>query len=126
MFPYDYIVRSTEESLRNLQVETIDLQQLHVWDPGWIDRDEWKRAFEDLKRDGKIRFSGVSINDHQPDSALGVVASGLIDSVQVIYNIFDQSPEEESVSSGSKTQRWRARARPVRRRQLDGNNNAKF
>jgi aryl-alcohol dehydrogenase-like predicted oxidoreductase len=94
VFPYEYIVRCTEESLRNLEVETIDLQQLHVWDPGWIDRDEWKRAFEDLKRDGKIRFVGVSINDHQPDSALGVVASGLIDSVQVIYNIFDQTPEQ--------------------------------
>lgn len=93
VFPYDYIVRCTEESLRNLDMETIDLQQLHVWDPGWLERDEWKRAFEDLKRDGKIRFTGVSINDHQPDSALGVVASGLIDSVQVIYNIFDQSPE---------------------------------
>jgi aryl-alcohol dehydrogenase-like predicted oxidoreductase len=93
VFPYEYIVRSTEESLRNLQMDTIDLQQLHVWDPGWIDRDEWKRAFEDLKRDGKIRFTGISINDHQPDSALGVVASGLIDSVQVIYNIFDQTPE---------------------------------
>lgn len=93
VFPYEYIVRSTEQSLRNLQMETIDLQQLHVWDPGWMDRDDWKRAFEDLKRDGKIRFTGVSINDHQPDSALGVVASGLIDSVQVIYNIFDQTPE---------------------------------
>jgi aryl-alcohol dehydrogenase-like predicted oxidoreductase len=94
VFPYDYIVRSTEESLRNLGMETIDLQQLHVWDPGWLDRDEWKRAFDDLKRDGKVRFIGVSINDHQPDSALGVVASGLIDTVQVIYNIFDQSPEK--------------------------------
>jgi aryl-alcohol dehydrogenase-like predicted oxidoreductase len=93
VFPYDYIRRSTEESLRNLDVETIDLQQLHVWDPGWLDRDEWKRAFEDLKRDGKVRFTGISINDHQPDTALGVFASGLIDSVQVIYNIFDQSPE---------------------------------
>jgi aryl-alcohol dehydrogenase-like predicted oxidoreductase len=93
VFPYEYIVRCTEESLRNLEVEAIDLQQLHVWDPGWIDRDEWKRAFDDLKRAGKIRFTGVSINDHQPDSALGVVASGLIDSVQVIYNVFDQTPE---------------------------------
>lgn len=93
VFPYDYIVSSTEESLRNLRVDIIDLQQLHVWDPGWIGRDEWKRAFEDLKRDGKIRFTGISINDHQPDSALGAVESGLIDSVQVIYNIFDQSPE---------------------------------
>ena len=98
----DYIVRSTEESLRNLQVDTIDLQQLHVWDPGWIDRDEWKRAFEDLKRDGKIRFAGVSINDHQPDSALGVVAGGLIDSVQVIYNIFDQIPKNNLFPAAQK------------------------
>jgi aryl-alcohol dehydrogenase-like predicted oxidoreductase len=93
VFPYDYIVSCTEESLRNLQAETIDLQQLHVWDPGWLDRDEWKRAFEDLRKAGKIRFCGISINDHQPDTALDVVASGLIDTVQVIYNIFDQTPQ---------------------------------
>lgn len=93
VFPYDYIVRCTEESLRNLGVDTIDLQQLHVWDPGWVRRDEWKRAFEDLRRAGKVRFVGISINDHQPDTALEVVESGLIDTVQVIYNIFDQSPE---------------------------------
>jgi aryl-alcohol dehydrogenase-like predicted oxidoreductase len=94
VFPYRYIVSCTEESLRNLGVDTIDLQQLHVWDPGWTQRDEWKRAFEDLRRDGKIRYCGISINDHQPDTALEVVASGLIDTVQVIYNIFDQSPEK--------------------------------
>jgi aryl-alcohol dehydrogenase-like predicted oxidoreductase len=93
VFPYDYIVSCTEQSLRNLDVETIDLQQLHVWDPGWVQRDEWKRAFEDLRKAGKIRFVGISINDHQPDTALEAVASGLIDTVQVIYNIFDQSPE---------------------------------
>lgn len=93
VFPYDYIVSSTEASLRNLSVDTVDLQQLHVWDPGWLERDEWKRAFEDLRRSGKIRFAGISINDHQPDTALEVVASGLIDTVQVIYNIFDRSPE---------------------------------
>ena len=93
VFPYDYIVSCTEESLRNMGVETIDLQQLHVWDPGWIHRDEWKRAFEDLRKAGKIRFAGISINDHQPDTALEVVASGLIDTVQVIYNIYDQTPE---------------------------------
>jgi aryl-alcohol dehydrogenase-like predicted oxidoreductase len=93
VFPYDYIVRSTEASLRNLQMEIVDLQQFHVWDPSWLHREEWRRAVEDLKRDGKIRFAGVSINDHQPDTALGVVASGLIDTVQVIYNIFDQTPE---------------------------------
>jgi aryl-alcohol dehydrogenase-like predicted oxidoreductase len=92
VFPYDYILRSTEESLKNLGLETIDLQQLHVWNPEWIARDEWRRAFEELKRSGKVRFVGISINDYQPDSALEIIRTGLIDSVQVIYNIFDQSP----------------------------------
>jgi len=93
VFPYDYILRSTEESLRNLGVDTIDLQQLHVWNPEWIESEIWRRAFEDLKRSGKVRFVGVSINDHQPDSALELIRTGRIDTVQVIYNIFDQTPE---------------------------------
>jgi aryl-alcohol dehydrogenase-like predicted oxidoreductase len=94
VFPYDYIVRSTEQSLRNLGLDTIDLQQLHVWNPEWIDRDDWRRAADDLKLSGKVRAFGISINDHEPDSALDVLKTGLIDTVQVIYNIFDQSPEE--------------------------------
>ncbi len=93
VFPYDYILSSTERSLKNLGVESIDLQQLHVWNPEWIARDEWRRGLEDLKRSGKVRAVGISINDHQPDSALEIIETGLIDSVQVIYNIFDQSPE---------------------------------
>jgi aryl-alcohol dehydrogenase-like predicted oxidoreductase len=93
VFPYDYILSSTERSLKNLGVETIDLQQLHVWNPEWIARDEWRRGLEDLKRSGKVRAVGISINDHQPDSALEIIETGLIDSVQVIYNIFDRSPE---------------------------------
>ncbi len=93
VFPRNYIVRSTEESLRHLGVQTIDLQQLHVWNPDWLDRDEWRRAFEDLKTQGKVTAFGISINDHQPDTALGIIETGLIDTVQVIYNIFDQTPE---------------------------------
>jgi len=93
VFPYDYILRSAERSLKHLGVDTIDLLQLHVWNPEWIARDEWRRAFEELQRSGKVRAVGVSINDHQPDSALEIVETGLIDTVQVIYNIFDQSPE---------------------------------
>ncbi len=95
VFPYEYIVSCTEESLRNLKMETVDLQQLHVWNPEWIDRDDWKRAFEDLKKSGKARAVGISINDHQPNSALEIVKTGLIDSVQVIYNIFDPSPAKD-------------------------------
>jgi aryl-alcohol dehydrogenase-like predicted oxidoreductase len=92
-FPCDYIVRSAEESLKNLGLDVIDLLQLHVWNPEWTSREEWRRAFEDLKAQGKVRSFGISINNHQPDSALGIIDTGLIDVVQVIYNIFDQSPE---------------------------------
>lgn len=95
VFPYDYIIESTEQSLRNLGMESVDVQQLHVWNPDWLDRDEWKRAVEDLKKSGKIRAFGISINDHQPDTALKVIGTGLVDTVQVIYNIFDQSAAEK-------------------------------
>jgi aryl-alcohol dehydrogenase-like predicted oxidoreductase len=75
-------------------VETIDLQQLHVWNPEWLYREEWRRAFEELKTAGKVRAVGVSINDHDPDSALELIRTGLVDAVQVIYNIFDQTPQQ--------------------------------
>lgn len=93
VFPYDYILECTETSLRNLETDCLDLQQLHVWNPEWIDRDEWRRAAEDLKKLGKIHYFGISINDHQPDSAIDICRTGVVDTVQVIYNIFDQSPE---------------------------------
>ena len=93
VFPYDYVIESTETSLKNLGVERIDLQQLHVWNPIWFLQDEWRRAVEELKKSGKIRAFGVSINDHQPESALDLVASNSVDTVQVIYNVFEQSPE---------------------------------
>jgi len=93
VFPYEYVVKCTEKSLRNLQMETLDLQQLHVWNPEWLERDEWRRAAEDLKKSGKIRHFGLSLNNHEPDSALDVIKTGLIDAVQVIYNVFDQLPE---------------------------------
>ena len=95
VFPYDYILRSAERSLKNLGVEPIDLLQLHVWNPEWIGNDDWRRAFEELKKSGKVRTVGISINDHQPDSALEIIETGLIDTVQVIYNVFDQSPERK-------------------------------
>lgn len=93
VFPYDYAIACTEESLRNLKVEQIDLQQFHVWNPEWVERDEWRKAIEDLKKSGKVAHFGISINDHQPDSGLSIIETGLIDTVQVIYNVFDQSPQ---------------------------------
>jgi aryl-alcohol dehydrogenase-like predicted oxidoreductase len=93
VFPLDYVTKSTETSLKNLGVPYLDLQQFHVWNPEWLVRDEWKRAIEDLKTSGKVHYFGISINDHQPDSALDIIETGLIDTVQVIYNIFDQTPQ---------------------------------
>jgi aryl-alcohol dehydrogenase-like predicted oxidoreductase len=95
VFPYDYIMACTDESLRNLHLDSIDLLQLHVWNPDWVGSEEWRKAFEALKKSGKVRAVGVSINDHQPDSGIGIIETGLIDSVQVIYNIFDQTPEKK-------------------------------
>jgi aryl-alcohol dehydrogenase-like predicted oxidoreductase len=95
VFPGDYIRAHTERSLRNLGAETLDLQQLHVWRDEWLDEGDWRETVEDLKAEGKIRLFGVSINDHQPESALQIVRSGVVDSVQVIFNVWDQSPREE-------------------------------
>jgi aryl-alcohol dehydrogenase-like predicted oxidoreductase len=94
VFPADHIIEQTETSLKNLRMDSVDLQQLHVWQDAWLDDMSWLKAIEKLKTQGKIRYFGVSINDHDPDSALKLVATGLIDSVQVIYNIFDQTPEK--------------------------------
>ncbi len=93
-FPADWIVKHTEQSLRNLETDCLDVQQLHIWRDEWIEETEWKEAVEALKKRGKIRFFGVSIIDHQPETVLKLARSGLADTIQVIYNIFDQSPED--------------------------------
>ena len=93
VFPPDHVKQCTEQSLKNLGVPYLDLIQFHVWNPEWTPRDEWRRMVEGMKDSGKVHFVGISINDHQPDSALEIIDTGLIDTVQVIYNIFDQTPE---------------------------------
>lgn len=95
VFPADWIQSCTERSLKNLDRDILDLTQFHVWSDAWLNDDEWKEAVSKLKSSGKIKAFGVSINDHDPNSALKLVASGLIDTVQVIFNIFDQSPVEK-------------------------------
>jgi aryl-alcohol dehydrogenase-like predicted oxidoreductase len=94
-FPADWVRSCTERSLRNLGLDTIDVQQFHVWSDEWVGRGSWLEGVEQLKSEGKIRAFGVSINDHQPWNALKLVRSGDVDTVQVIYNVFDQSPEDE-------------------------------
>jgi aryl-alcohol dehydrogenase-like predicted oxidoreductase len=94
-FPKDYIIECTEKSLKNLGTECLDVQQFHVWLDEWLHEGDWWEAIQKLKEQGKIRAFGVSINDHAPETALELVRSGLADTVQVIYNIFDQSPEQK-------------------------------
>jgi aryl-alcohol dehydrogenase-like predicted oxidoreductase len=94
-FPADWVRSCTERSLRNLGLETIDVQQFHVWSDEWVGRGSWLEGIESLKAEGKIRAFGISNNDHQPWNALKLVRSGDVDTVQVIYNVFDQSPEDE-------------------------------
>ena len=94
-FPPDHIREYVERSLRNLGVPRIDLLQFHVWEDDWADDDRWQRAVDDLRREELIRAVGVSINRWEPWNALRTLRTGLVDVVQVIYNIFDQAPEDE-------------------------------
>jgi aryl-alcohol dehydrogenase-like predicted oxidoreductase len=95
VFPTDYINRCVETSLRNLKTDCLDIEQFHVWNPAFTARDEWRKAIEDLKKAGKVRFWGISINDHQPETAIEAIETGLIDTVQVIYNIYDPTPADK-------------------------------
>ena len=95
VFPYDYVVEMTERSRENLGVARIDLQQLHVWSDAWVADEGWKRAVSDLKRKGVIEGFGISINRWEPENVLAALDTGLVDAVQVVYNIFDQAPEDK-------------------------------
>jgi aryl-alcohol dehydrogenase-like predicted oxidoreductase len=93
-YPSAWIRECCERSLKNLGLERIDLLQLHVWAEAWTDRDEWYETMVQLRDEGKIRAIGISLNSHDPGSAVGVVKAGRVDAVQVFYNLFDQSPED--------------------------------
>ena len=94
-YPPDHIREYTEKSLLNLGIAAIDLQQFHVWSDHWADDEQWQRAVKRLKDEGLVRAFGISVNRWQPTNVLRTLATGIIDSVQVVYNIFDQAPEDE-------------------------------
>jgi len=94
-YPADHIREYTEISLRNLDAASIDLQQFHVWSDAWAESDDWKRGVRALKDEGLVHAFGISVNRWQPVNVMRALESGLIDSVQVVYNIFDQSAEDE-------------------------------
>src|SRR2546426_5118970 len=96
VFPARHILDSTERSLQNLGVEAIAVQQLHVWNDAWLDDPEWEKSYvriARLKEEGKVLHWGVSINDHAPETALRVLEDPIFETAQVIYNIYDRSPE---------------------------------
>lgn len=94
-FPPDHIREYTEKCLQNLGLPSIDLMQFHVWEDGWAHDERWQRAVDDLKREGLITSMGISVNRWEPENVLEALKTGLIDAVQVIYNIFDQAPEDK-------------------------------
>jgi aryl-alcohol dehydrogenase-like predicted oxidoreductase len=93
-FPPAHIREYTEKSLENLGISRIDLLQFHVWEDSWARDESWQRALHDLKREGVIRGAGVSVNRWEPENVIETLRTGQIDAVQVIFNIFDQSPQD--------------------------------
>jgi len=94
-YPPEHIEEFVHRSLKNLGVEAIDLIQFHTWEDDWVADDRWARKIDDLKRQGLVRAAGISINRWEPANGVRAVRAGLVDAVQVIYNIFDQNPEDE-------------------------------
>ncbi|HJQ33390.1 MAG TPA: aldo/keto reductase [Pyrinomonadaceae bacterium] len=94
-FPPDYIEEYVQRSLKNLGLESLDLMQFHVWEDEWVEDDRWAKKMDELRSQGLINAVGISINRWEPWNGVRAVRSGLIDAVQVIYNIFDQNPEDE-------------------------------
>jgi len=78
-----------------LGVESLDVAQFHVWQDDFADRDEWKKVVERLTREGKVKNWGISVNDYQPSNCLRTLDTGLISTIQFIFNIFHQKPTEK-------------------------------
>lgn len=94
-FPPDHIEQYVHSSLENAGFGAFDLMQFHVWEDGWMDDDRWAKKVDELRGQGLIRAVGISLNRWEPWNGIRAVRSGLIDAVQVIYNLFDQNPEDE-------------------------------
>ncbi|HEV2349654.1 MAG TPA: aldo/keto reductase [Terriglobia bacterium] len=94
-YPPQHIEDYVHRSLKNLGINTLDLIQFHTWEDAWVADDRWVKKMDDLKRQGKVQAVGISINRWEPKNAVNTVNSGQVDAVQVIYNIFDQNPEDE-------------------------------
>jgi aryl-alcohol dehydrogenase-like predicted oxidoreductase len=94
-YPPDYIFEYVDKSLKNVGVDVLDLIQFHTWEDIWLNDERLPRAIEKLRPSGKVRAVGISLNRWEPANGIRAVHAGLVDAVQVIYNIFDQNPEDE-------------------------------
>jgi aryl-alcohol dehydrogenase-like predicted oxidoreductase len=94
-FPPDHIEKYVHISLANAGLDSLDLMQFHTWEDGWMADDRWLHKLNDLRNQGLIHGIGISLNRWEPWNGVAAVRSGVIDAVQVIYNIFDQNPEDE-------------------------------
>lgn len=94
-FPPDHIEEYVHSSLENAGLEQFDLMQFHVWEDSWLEDDRWAKKMDELIRQRLIQAVGISLNRWEPQNGVRTVRSGLVDAVQVIYNIFDQNPEDE-------------------------------
>jgi aryl-alcohol dehydrogenase-like predicted oxidoreductase len=95
VFPAQHVFKYADMIRKQLGTDSIDLLQFHVWDDGWTERPEFRNTVEKLKKDGVIKFFGLSLNRWEPENGIKAMRTGLVDTVQVIYNIFDQAPEDE-------------------------------
>jgi len=94
VFPLAHVLACAEESRRRMHVDRIDLLQLHVWNDAWAEDAEFQRVAAAVKEEGVARYFGLSLNRWEPWNGIDAIRTGLVDTVQVIYNIFDQSPED--------------------------------
>lgn len=95
VFPAEHVFRYTDLILEQLRTDSIDVLQFHVWDDSWTDEPDFRKTVDKLKNEGKIRAFGLSLNRWEPWNGIKAMRTGLVDAVQVIYNIFDQAPEDE-------------------------------
>ena len=94
-YPPEYIEEYVDKSLSNVGLPVLDLIQLHTWEDVWLEDRRLLMSVENLRKSGKVRAVGLSLNRWQPWNGVRAVRTGAFDAVQVIYNIFDQNPEDE-------------------------------
>lgn len=95
VFPPDHVSKYADLIRAKLGTDAIDLLQFHVWEDSWTDDPDFRKTVDKLKRDGVVRAFGLSLNRWEPANGVRAIRTGIVDVVQVIYNIFDQSPEDE-------------------------------